>query len=382
MRALIVEDGVSRQALAACRALAAAGWQVGIGAQIRRGVAGCSRAASWNHCVPAPQHDPRGFAEAIVRAVSEVGYEVVFGARDVDVIALSALRDEIPAVVPYPPHERLVRVFDKVELYAAARRVDIAVPETVAASDGALAIAAEPVVVKARLHATFDSGEAPARLDTELAETRSEAGARATEIRAAGGEPLLQEFLPESRLVAFMLVADRDSRVVAHAQQEAEAVWPIGAGVSVRARTVPIDERIAAGAAALVEELGWSGLAELQYVVPPDGQPRLIDFNGRFYGSLALAVGAGANLPAVWAALATERALPAERRAAVGVRYQWLFGDLLRCRDQGSRFLRHLLDTARYARGAVQSVFSLRDPLPAMRHFGIVLARRVRKAHR
>jgi predicted ATP-grasp superfamily ATP-dependent carboligase len=372
MRALILEDGLSRQALAAGRALAAAGWEVGIGAEGCPGVAACSRSAMFRHQVPAPQLDQDGFVAAIARAVAERGYEIAFGARDVDVLALSERRDEIPALVPYPDHERLAAVFDKAALNAAAERAGVAVPATVSATDGALTA---PVMVKARVHATFETGEAPARLDTRLAATEADVTARVEEIEAAGGEVLLQEYLPEPRLVAFVVVADERSRVVASVQQEADAVWPIGAGVSVRAHTVVPNDDLAEGAAALVKELGWTGLAELQYIVPADGKPRLIDFNGRFYGSLALAVGAGANLPAVWAALATSRQLPAARQARPGVRYQWLFGDLCRLMDER----RNPVDALRYSRGAVQSVSSLRDPLPALRHFQLALGQYARK---
>jgi predicted ATP-grasp superfamily ATP-dependent carboligase len=260
MRALIAEDGLSRQALSAARALNAAGWTVGMAAQLRRGVAACSRAAARDHIVAAPQRDQDAFIEHVAEAVRSYGYEIVFGARDVDVLALSARRDEIPAVVPFPAHERLVRVFDKQELNSAAERAGVAVPRTAPATAEALATFGEPVVVKARLHATFHNGAAPPRLDTQLAATRAEAAARVAEIEAAGNEALLQEAVPEPRLVAYVLLADADSSIVARVQQEAEEVWPLGAGVSVRARTLPVDELLEAGAAALVRELGWTGL--------------------------------------------------------------------------------------------------------------------------
>jgi predicted ATP-grasp superfamily ATP-dependent carboligase len=374
--ALIVEDGLSRQALSACRALAAAGWEVGIGADRPWGVAACSRWARHRHHLPAPNLDPDGFVEATAQAVRERGYGIVFGARDVDVLALSARRDEIPALVPYPPHERVLRAFDKQRLHAAAERVGVPVPWTAQAVDGSST--KEPVIVKARAHANLENGPVTPRIETQLASTTDEAVTRVKQIRRLGGQPLLQEFIRKPRLVAFSLVADENSRIVTRVQQEAGAVWPLEAGVSVRARTVKPDERLAEGAAALVAELGWSGLAELQYMVPEDGLPRLIDFNGRFYGSMSLAVAAGVNLPAIWASLATGRALPPEREAMPGVRYQWLWGDLRRSIDE-----RHgLLDTLRYAFGAAQSVSSVRDPAPAVRHLQICLGQAVRNLRR
>ncbi len=92
-------------------------------------------------------------------------------------------------------------------------------------------------------------------------------------------------------------------------------------GASCRAVTVPVDPDLSARAAALFRVLGWFGLAELQFLVPAAGPARLIDLNGRFYGSLALAVRAGANLPASWAALATGRDVkPATAGAGCGTR--------------------------------------------------------------
>jgi predicted ATP-grasp superfamily ATP-dependent carboligase len=376
--ALILEDGLSRQALSACRALAAAGWEVGIGAERPWGVAACSRFARYRHRIPAPNRDPDGFIEATSRAVLERGYEVVFGARDVDVLALSARRDEIPAEVPYPSHELVLSALDKERLYAAAERAGIAVPWTIGATDGEATRVEAPVMVKARVHASFEDGRGPPRFETQLATTTAEAVARVDEIQRLGGQPLLQEFQHEPRLVALAVVADENSRIVAQVQQEAGAIWPLDAGVSVRARTVTPDEELAAGGAGLVRELGWTGLAELQYTVPEDGLPRLIDFNGRFYGSMSLAVAAGVNLPAIWAAQATGRPVRFVREARPGVRYQWLWGDLRRSMDER----RGLLETLRYSAGATQSVSSVRDPLPAVRHLQICLGRSARKLRR
>ena len=127
MRALIVEDGFQRGSLAACRALGRAGWQVGIGAP-RKGFASASRYASAWHKVPPPEEDEAGFVAGVRRAVEAGGYELVFGAGDGEVLALSAARDELGAIFPYGPHEDVVRAFDKVGLAEAAQRVGLAVP--------------------------------------------------------------------------------------------------------------------------------------------------------------------------------------------------------------------------------------------------------------
>jgi len=136
----------------------------------------------------------------------------------------------------------------------------------------------------------------------------------------------------------------------------------------VRAHTVAVDEELAGRAAALLGELGWQGLSELQFLVPDGGgEPQLIDFNGRFYGSMPLAIGAGVNLPDIWARSVTSRDVPEPRDAEPGVRYQWLEGDLRAAREDSRGTVRDLLECLRYAPGARHSVSSLSDPAPLLR---------------
>lgn len=385
MRALILEDGLSRQALTASRALARAGWEVGVGADLPRGIAACSRFTSHDHRMPPPETDLDGFVAAVNAAIAAFGYEIVFGARDVEVLALSSRRDEISAEVPHPPHEQLVRAFDKLDLASAARIEGLAYPATELATDEALARVRDPVVVKARLHAPLDGAPRPPRMDTTLAATAQEAATRAAELRSWGGEPLLQEAVPGD-LEEVAVVADRDGRLVARAQQTVQRLSAHGAGVAVRATTVSPDERLMERIGALMSELGWWGLAELQFIVDAAGEHHLIDFNGRFYGSMALAVGAGANLPGIWASIATGAAVDVVT-ARPGVRYQWLSGDLRSCiADERENRVRALKESARWAPGAVQSVFAWGDPLPACLHLlldvGDVVRRRVPRGTR
>ena len=174
--------------------------------------------------------------------------------------------------------------------------------------------------------------------------------------------------------MALTLLLDRDGHAIARAQQVAEQTYPRGAGVDARSRTVPIDEELAAKTMALLTDLGWFGLAHLEFLVPEGGQPRLIDFNGRIYGSLALAMAAGVNFPALWAQLAMGHPVERPLDAAPDIRYQWFAGDLrgaLTERSRGSE----ALEAFRSARGSVHSVGSVRDPRPALRFVRLMLGR-------
>ncbi|GAA1717757.1 ATP-grasp domain-containing protein [Nonomuraea bangladeshensis] len=435
MRALIVETGFSRGALAAVRALAAAGWEVGVGAPAGAGLASSSRYRRRRHLVPAAHEDRDAFLTAVRRAVRDHGYDVVFGAGEAEVLALSLLRDQVGAIVPHAGHRQVVRAIDKQELSEAAESVGILTaraldPSTLAPSapdpstldpstpdpsapdpsapdpstldpstpdpsapgpsapdpstlgpsapdPSALAGERPPLVVKSRLHAHPERPGAPPRIDTLVVPGPEAARRRVDEVRRLGGEPRVEEF-HEGRLMAYAAVTAVGGRVVCDCMQVASRIWPPGAGASCRAETVRVDPAISGRAARLLAALGWFGLAQLQFVVPEDGRPRLIDLNGRFYGSMALATAAGANLPAAWAALAVGHDVP-PTRARPGVRYQWLEGDLRRAAVERRRgLLLDLAGTLRFAAGAVHSTLSLRDPAPALARIRAMAAARVR----
>ena len=78
--------------------------------------------------------------------------------------------------------------------------------------------------------------------------------------------------------MAYIAVADRESRVVARVQQRAARISPPDAGTTARGETVPIDEKLAPKVSRLLDEVGWFGLAQLQFLMPANGRPVLIDF--------------------------------------------------------------------------------------------------------
>jgi predicted ATP-grasp superfamily ATP-dependent carboligase len=223
-------------------------------------------------------------------------------------------------------------------------------------------------VVKERTHGDLAAGGPAQTTGTDIVGDRDDVRARLAALGAAGGAGIVQEVI-RGRLVALTVLCDGRRRVVARVQQEALRIWPGEAGMSARARTVPIDEELSAGVERLLGDLGWFGLAQLQFLAPPAEAPRLIDLNARFYGSLALAVAAGVNLPALWARLATGRAVPRRADAAAGVRYQWLEADLRRAREgRGTGSVTaDALGCLRWSIGARHSIWALDDPRPFAR---------------
>jgi predicted ATP-grasp superfamily ATP-dependent carboligase len=367
MRALLVDQGRSRSTIVAARSLAAAGFTVGTGAA-QPSLASTSRYVSRHHIVHDCGDGEDRFIADIAAAVHEGGYDIVFCDYEIGLLALSRRRAEIePAIWPYAPYPVVARAFDKLELFRATQTAGLNAPHTEPATAEALAEWNGPVVVKARNHV-------PKRFDTGLFASGVQARELMEQIRADGGEPLLQAPL-SGRMGAVVVVVGRDGELVSEIHQEALHTWPPGAGDTVRGQVVAPDPDLSRGVSALVRELGWFGLVQIELIHDDDGVARVTDFNGRFYGSMALATGAGANVTALWA----EQALELHGTPAVapkqGARFQWLNRDLAAGYAEGPGGLLGALALAPFA---AHSMWDPRDPGPSVRYLLPEALRRLR----
>jgi predicted ATP-grasp superfamily ATP-dependent carboligase len=357
MRALLIDQARDRAMVVAVRSLASAGYTVATGAA-EASFAGKSRYVARHHTIHECAEDEDRFVADVAAAVSEGAYDIVFCTYETGLMALSRRRAEIePAVWPYAPYPVVQRTFDKLELFHATQAAGLQAPHTEPATVRALEAWIGPVVVKARNHV-------PKRFDTELFASAQEGRALVEQILAEGGEPLLQTPL-SGRMGAVVVVVGRDGALLSEIHQEAVHTWPPGAGDTVLGRIVAPDPELSRGVHALVRELGWFGLAQIEFFRDRRGVASITDFNGRFYGSMALATGAGANLPALWADEALGRAPAPATAARQGARFQWLNRDLAAGYAEGPRGLLGALAAAPFA---AHSMWDLRDPLPAIRY--------------
>jgi predicted ATP-grasp superfamily ATP-dependent carboligase len=366
VRALIVDQSRDRSALAAARMLHADGWEVGTGSW-RPSIASTSAATFRHHRIEEAETDEDRFIADIAAAVRAENYEVVFCIYDVGLLVLSRRRAEVaPAIVPYASHEIVERSFDKLAFTRAAETAGLAVPRTEEASDASLAAWQGPVVVKARLHA-------PTRFETRPFDSAEQAAPFAAELRRDGAQPLLQERI-SGRLGAVVVVVDRHGEVIAEVQQRCERSWPDGAGVTARASTIAPDVELSERIRVLVRELEWFGLAEIEYLLDDRGVPRFTDFNGRFYGGIALAGHAGVNVAAAWARLATGRPVAPLAPQRDGAHFQWLNRDLAASRHADG--LKGMATALALAPRSAHSMLARGDLNPLLRFYLPELAQR------
>jgi predicted ATP-grasp superfamily ATP-dependent carboligase len=283
-----------------------------------------SRYAAARALAPSPVADPDGFVDAVGELAERHGPLVVYPGQDEGLSVLIAAADRLPqeALLPYPGPDPLDALRDKGRLADLAVAAGLATPRTLLAGRAAELAAAElpdgAVVKPARPKGAFGDARVVASADT-LRELLASV--------PADEELILQERLA-GRLMAVAVVVGRDGTLVRRFQQVATRTWPEDAGISNLAESVLPDDDLAEASRSLLASTGYWGLAQLQFIETEDA-PRLIDVNTRYYGSMALAVAAGVDLPGAWHAVARGEPAGEPGSYEVGVTYRWLEADIL-----------------------------------------------------
>src|SRR5206468_3440687 len=139
-------------------------------------------------------------------------------------------------------------------------------------------------------------------------------------------------------------------------------------GVSVYRESIALDERLAGPGLRLLDALDWQGGAMIECKREAEtGRQVVMEVNGRFWGSLQLAIDAGIDFPALLVRCAAGERVPECRDYRVGIRSRWFWGDVdhlyLRLRDGRAR-LQALRAFLRVSRRDRSEVWRWRAPLP------------------
>ena len=316
---------------------------------------------------------------AIREEVRRGKHSVVIPADDVTLSLVSQARSQFDglAALPFPDFETVQIAHDKGALAALASESRVPVPKTVVMRDpadleGAIKHVGLPAVVKARvsrfqLGAQWRDGGAVryVRTASELHEA----------FRAVGEVvpcPLVQEHIPGDGRGIFVLM-NRGRLRAAFAHRRIREKPPSG-GVSVLSESVSLDPQLLEHAERILEALKWHGVAMLEFKRDArDGVSKLLEINGRFWGSLQLAVDSGVDFPSLLYRLAVDGDIEPVFTYRVGVRLRWWLGDLdwllLRLREKGSlaRRLGAIPEFLKPAgRMTKHEVYRKDDPAPAL----------------
>ena len=315
------------------RSLGRAGFPVHVCGCSTATLAGVSRFALNSASVPDALEDAAGFSQAIRELIDRWSIAVLLPVTEPSLLAVLAARDRFrDVIVPFVDLDRLRRISDKEAVLRAAPAAGIAVPE-------------QHVVATPAHAATLDPSSLHYPLVAKPSRSVGESGGRAVKlgVRHAAHAGQLRDILDELPPQAYPLLLQQrvigpgvgvflllwEGRTAAAFSHRRIREKPPSGGVSVYRESIPLDPALLERSRALLDAFGWQGVAMVEYKIDAaTGTPYLMEVNGRFWGSLQLAVDAGVDFPRLLVDLALgNKALPVTTYRT-GVRSRWWWGDV------------------------------------------------------
>ena len=325
------------------------------------------------HRVPHPGHDFASYASSVLRCLQQVSPTLIVPCSDTALHLVMEHQAEVArcGCIAAPGPDALRAILDKDATMRIAEQLGVPVPITydVPTLNAARAMRDQlrfPVIAKPRSKAGR-----PARFKVKYFDSFAELEAEFLGDEWFGETYLVQECVAGHGVGIGTVIVDGDA--VAWAQHRRLTESPPTGGVAVSAVSEELDPVLAEHSLRLLRAIGWSGVAMVEFKRSEAGRAVLMEVNGRFWGSVALTVQSGVDVPRyVWEAHRGERP-PAPRLRTRKASFCWSAGELRRAQQlwqagagtaAASRafaaFGVHLLT----ARG--HPVFRLTDPVPAM----------------
>jgi predicted ATP-grasp superfamily ATP-dependent carboligase len=329
---ILVTDSDNRQTLAATRSLGRAGHRVFTAGDLHRSLASASRYCAGHEVYPSPIRDPEGFVSAVVEMAQRFEIELLLPMTEISTLLLTAARDRLPANcrLPFPDSEVVAMAANKAAVLRLAVELGVPIPRTIEIENHEDAVRRAPsfeypVVLKSGRSRVWNGRE---WLSTTVCYALDPADLRAR-IAAMPAEifPVLAQERIDGPGVGVFLCCHAGKVIASFAHRRIREKPPSG-GQSVLCESVAVEPAAAAFAARLLQQMNWEGVAMVEFKRDlRDGSLKLMEINGRFWGSLQLAIDAGVDFPNLLVAL--RNGAPPDQPPAyrVGVRSRWLWGD-------------------------------------------------------
>ncbi|MDP1768785.1 MAG: ATP-grasp domain-containing protein [Nitrospirota bacterium] len=330
---ILVTDGDNRAALAITRSLGSKGHSIVVGEKVQPSLAQTSR-----HCVesviyPDPVLDSVGFVQTLLRTMKELQIDVVLPVAEITTALVAEHKSafEQHSRVPFPDVATFDRAANKVDVLALAEKLSIPIPTGVVLTrpgdrpqwpEGL----SFPIVVKPHRSRILVNGTWQS-----TAVTYAENANDLTEILAAK-HPSEYPILLQQRIVGpgvGVFMCYQRGKLVAQFSHRRLREKPPSGGVSVLRESVPVSPQAKRYAQALLDALSWQGVAMVEFKMDQADQTlKLMEINGRFWGSLQLAIDAGVDFPALLLQTMADEPLKPVDTYRVGVKSRWFLGDL------------------------------------------------------
>lgn len=362
MTKVLITDGRSRAALAIIRSLGRRGIKVTIGEAFD-----CpsfhSKYVSERLFYPPPEKQPDIFVEHILKQIKNNNYDAIITVRD-DATLLLAKNKEIFSQhvnIAVADYEIVSIGRDKSQTIKAALNSDIPCPKTYFPEkpDDLLQLKDKldyPLLIKPNK----SSGSRGIKVVNSFEELLTEY----EKVYSTFGPALLQEFIPYGGAYGVSMLFNKGEPKAIFTHKRLRQ-YPESGGPSTLRESVRYPE-IEEYATRLLKNINWHGVAMVEFRIDArTNEPKLMEVNPRFWGSLQLAIYSGVDFPYLLYELAMNGDVEPVFEYKVGAKVRWLLpGDILWFLSTPNK-LQSLPEFLKF-KGMGYDILSLDDPLPAI----------------
>ena len=364
---VLITDAEYRSVLATCRGLAAAGYRVSTVAEGRFALGHWARFSEERITLAGAQNDPEGYIERLSQVLRRGEYDLLMPGSELSLVPISERRDLIEpyARLGLPPHQDVLCALSKPLLSRRAAAVGLRPPRSVDCSSDEEALAAAqglefPLLVKPAHSVTRTPGRAQQQKVQFVEDVSRLEGA----VAAVRVPVTLQEYVSGASIVSCAAVRVGD-RLLGLTLARYARTYPSQVGSAALATTIAPPRTLIERIEELLRLIGWCGIFELELLDLGEDRFAAIDFNPRPFGWMALAIGAGANLPALWCDHVLGRRSVSPAVARVGLHYRWEDAEIRNAlAELRSGNFRSAAAVLRPYRQVVHAHFRIDDPAP------------------
>ena len=297
---VLVTDAGRGSAVSIIRCLGQRGWTVIAADSDPQNPGFHSRFASETLLYPKPEAAPQEFVAALLHNLSAREVDLVIPVTDNVILPILTERAQLEekSLLALPETDALLVTMDKCKTLQMAQHLGIPIPttrqvQTVEEARREESAFSWPIVVKPQLSRFYQGRVGITSFKVSYATNVDEL---TTQVGQYEGlcPVLLQEYYSGIGYGVELLMYK--GQPLAAFQHKRLREVPLTGGVSTFRESVALDPLLYRYAVQLLGQLEWTGLAMVEFKVGQDG-PRLMEINGRVWGSLPLAVHSGMNFP-------------------------------------------------------------------------------------
>ena len=299
---VLILDGDQFSTLAIVRSLGRKGLTLTVAAADNKAICRHSKYVNNFFTYPNPLTHIDDFYKTITDKLDRNNYALIIPVTELTTLPLAKIRAQIEqkTILAVANNAALEHVTDKAQTFELAEKLGVPIPKSYPITsqetlDNCIAALSYPIVLKPARSIANPENDIRAKLHVDYAFNQQELQKKASGI-LKHSQLILQEYF-EGTGVGIEIIADQGQIIHAFQHQRLHEL-PLTGGGSCLRKSVAINAQLLEYSKALIKALNWHGVAMVEFKHNDSTQQScLMEINGRFWGSLPLAVAAGSDFP-------------------------------------------------------------------------------------